>query len=308
MKLSISRTNLLGIGRIGLLVLTLFLFVASASAGQKVYVVSAQITGAGIFGTLDVTTGAFQQIGPVEPDGYFGLARGPHGSLVSLTYAGNLVSINPRTGVPTQIGPTGLGACVIPSPSCPATSAFDIGGFDGRIYATDWANSIYVVNERTGAATLLAEFSGIPPSPFVLGSQNADGTLNFGDEAIWESGGKLYATYDAWIYDPTNNSVASIVVPPDLYEIDPRTGRATVIGSTTLGIGAVVDVHGTYYAFDDLTGQILKLDLATGNTTLVVSFSATAGVIQGAVWLPENPFFEPSAEPPPRRHVEPRLP
>ena len=290
-------------GRVGLLVLTLFLFVASANAGQKVYVVSAGITGDGVFGTLDITTGAFQQIGPVEPDGYFGLARGPHESLVSLTYAGNLVSINPRTGVPTKIGPTGLAPCVVPTdPTCGPTSAFDIGGFEGRIYATDFADSIYVVNTRTGTATLLAEFSGIPPSPFVGGAQNADGTFNFGDEAIWESGGKLYATYDAWIFDPNTLSVASIVVPPDLYEIDPRTGRATVIGPTALTIGAVVDVHGIDYAFDDLTGQILKLDLATGNTTPVVSFSSTAGVIPG------RPFFERPNEPPQRRQVEPRLP
>jgi hypothetical protein len=291
-----------------MLVLTLVLSAASASAGQKVYVVSAGITGNGVFGTLEVTTGAFQQTGPIEPDGYFGLARGPHESLLSLTYAGNLVSINPRTGVPTEIGPTGLGACVIPGPSCRPTSVFDLGGFEGRIYATDFANSIYVVNTRTGAATLLAEFSGIPPSPFVLGSQNADGTLNFADEAIWQSGRKLYATYDAWIFDPTSGSVASIVVPPDLYEIDPRTGRASVIGATTLGIGGVVDVHSTDYAFNDLTGEILELDLATGNTTPVGNFAPTAGVIQGAAWLPGSPFFETPYGRAQGRRVVPRMP
>ncbi len=293
-------------GRIALLVLTLFLFAASASAREEVYVVSAGITGDGIFGTLDINAGAFQQIGPVEPDGYFGLALGPHDSLLTLTYAGNLVSVNPRTGVPAGIGATGLGACVIPSSSCGPTSVFDIGSFDGRVYATDFANSIYAVNARTGAATQLAEFSGIPPSPFVLGSQNADGTLNFADEAIWETRGRLYATYDAFIFDPTSGSLVSIVVPPDLYEIDPRNGRATMIGATTLGIGAVVDVLGTNYAFDDLTGQILKLDLATGNTTTVGSFSSTAGVIQGAAWFPRNPFERPNG-PPQRRRVVPRM-
>jgi len=297
MKLRISKTNLLGSQKRGnmksklfLVVLMTGLFAALASA-QRMYVVSAGLTGSGVFGTVDLTTGAFQQIGPVEPDGYFGLAHESRGTLVSLTYAGDLVSINPQTGVPTQIGPTGLGACVTPSPSCGPTSAFSLGGFNGRIYATDYANSIYVVDPETGTAKLLAENSGIPPSPYVLGSQNQDGTLNFADEAIWESCGKFYATYDAWIFDPVTLSVADIVIPPVLYEINPRTGLANVIGPTALGIGGVVEVNGKNYAFDDLTGQTLELELTSGNTTPVDNFAAAAGVIQGAVPI-RRPFFE----------------
>jgi len=267
--------------------LVLVLFGTPSPADQLVYVVSAGLTGNGQFGTVDVTTGAYQQVGPIEPDGYFGLASGPNGSLASLTYAGNLVSINSTTGVPTQIGATGLGPCVVPGPSCGPTSAFSLGGFDGKIYATDFANSIFVVNTSNGAATLLAQNSGIPASPFVLGSQNADGTLNFADEAIWQSGGKLYATYDALVFDPSSGSVASIVVAPELYQIDPTTGIASVIGSTALGIGGVVDLNGTNYAFDDLTNQILSLDLANGNANVVGTFDPSAGVIQGAAPVPE---------------------
>lgn len=103
---------------------------AVSMADTVAYVVSAGITGDGIFGTVDLNTGAFQQIGPVEPDGYFGLAQGPNGSLAALTYAGNFVSISPATGVPTQIGATGLGACVVPTPACGPTSAFSLGGLN----------------------------------------------------------------------------------------------------------------------------------------------------------------------------------
>ncbi len=99
--------------------------------GSSVYVVSAGLTGNGIFGTVDLNSGAFRQIGPGEPDGYFGLAPGPNGSLLSLTYNANLDSINPSTGVPTQIGPTGLGACLVPDPSCGPTSAFTMGSANG---------------------------------------------------------------------------------------------------------------------------------------------------------------------------------
>ncbi|MBV9296668.1 MAG: hypothetical protein JO145_13945 [Acidobacteriaceae bacterium] len=267
-------------------------FAANVKADSSAYVVSAGITGDGIFGTVDLNTGAFQQIGPVEPDGYFGLAQGPNGSLAALTYAGNLVSINAATGVPTQIGATGLGACVVPTPACGPTSAFSLGGLNGTIYATDYANSVFVINPSSGAATLLAHNSGIPASPFVLGSRNANGTFNFGDEAIWQSGGKLYATYDAWIFDPTSSSIASIAVAPELYQIDPTSGLATAIGPTALGIGGVADVNGTNYAFDDITNQILSLDLANGSTSVVGAFDSSAGVVQGAAPVPEpRPFM-----------------
>jgi hypothetical protein len=256
-------------------------------ANPLVYVISAGITGNGQFGTVDLTTGAYHQIGPIEPDGYFGLASGSNGSLFSLTYDANLVSINAASGAPTQIGATGLGPCLTPSPSCGPTSGFSLGGFGGKIYATDFANSIFDVNTANGAASLLARNSGIPASPFVLGSQNANGTLNFGDEAIWQSGGKLYATYDAWVFNPTSFTVVRVAVAPKLYQIDPTTGIAAVIGPTTLGIGAVVDVNGTDYAFDDITNQILALDLANGSTSVVGTFDPSTGVIQGAAPVPE---------------------
>jgi len=180
-----------------------------------------------------------------------------------------------------------LGPCL--SPPCGPTSAFTLGGFDGKIYATDSANSVYIANPATGIATLLAQNSGIPATPFALGSSNADGTLNLADEAIWQSGGKLYATYDAWVasFGPNGPSVINVDVAPELYGIDPTTGLATAIGPTALGIGAVVDVNGTDYAFDDATNQILALDLTNGSTTAVGNFDPAAGVIQGATPTPE---------------------
>jgi hypothetical protein len=54
----------------------------SASAGPIVYVTNGQQ-----LGTIDLTTGAFQSIGPdpnvVPPLGYFGLTAGPNGSLIT---------------------------------------------------------------------------------------------------------------------------------------------------------------------------------------------------------------------------------
>lgn len=269
----------------------LLFFAACTNADSLAYVVSGGMTCCGIFGTLDLNTGGFQQIGPVEPDGYFGLAQGSNGSLVALTYAGDFVSINPTTGVSTKIGATGLGPCVTPSASCGPTSAFSLGDFNRKIYATDFANSVFIINTSTGVATLLAQNSGIPATPFVLSSQNANGTLNFADEAIWQSGGKLYATYDAWVFNPASSTISGVVVAPELYQINPTTGLATVVGPTALGIGGVVDVNGTNYAFDDITNQILALDLANGSTSVAGTFSSSAGVIQGAATVPEPGSF-----------------
>jgi len=50
-----------------------------------------------------------------------------------------------------------------------------------------------------------------------------------------------------------------------------------------------VGVNGTYYAFDDITNQIERLNLANGSTTFVSNFDPAAGLIQGAAATPEPP-------------------
>lgn len=272
------------------LILVLALATPTASmADTLAYLISADpVTGVGQFGTVNLSTGAYQQIGPTEPDGYFGLAVELNGSLLSMTYTGGLDSIDPGTGIFTRIGATELASCGFAGdPGCSPTSAFSLGASSGTIYATDFKNSVYVINPSTAATTLLALHSGIPPTPFILGSQNSDGTLNFADEAIWSAGGKLYATYDALTFDPSSNSTASVVIAPELYQIDPATGLARTIGPTDLGIGGATDVNGVSYAFNDLTNQIETLDLLTGKGTPVGSFDPAAGVVQGATPVPE---------------------
>ena len=264
------------------LIVPFVLLLSGSAFADSVHVVSAGITGNGVFGTVDLTTGAYRQVGPTEPDGYFGMASGPTGGLYTLNYAGQLDRIDPATGAFTRVGATGLQPCLVPSPACGATSVFGLGSLNGKLFATDFANSIYTVNPSTGAATLLAKNSGIPASPFVLGSQNADRTFNLGDEAIWGAGGKLYATYDAFVYNFQTSTVVNISVAPKLYSIDPTTGLATVIGATDLGIGGATEVHGSSYAFGDLTTQIETIDLLTGAATPIGNFDPAALVMQGA--------------------------
>jgi len=235
------------------------------------------------FGTIDLKTGAFHQVGPnAPPEGLFGLAGGDNGTLIALTYASNLERFNPATGLTTLIGATGLGDCATVTSPCGPTSGNTIGGLGGKIYATDFQNSLYSVNPATGKAALIGS-TGIPGLSFVPGSTNPDGTFNFYDEAIFGHEGKLYITFDAFVFDPNTGARQSVITPESLYEVDPSTAKAILVGPTDPGIGAVANVNGTLYAFNDLDSGIYMLDAGTGKTTFTgVHFDPAAGVIQGA--------------------------
>jgi hypothetical protein len=263
-------------------IFALVLATSAAYADSQVFIVN----GSQQFGTINLTTGAFQQIGPAQPEaGSFGLAEASNGSLVTFAYSSNLYSITPATGAPTFVGPTGLADCGTPISPCGPTSASTLGNFAGNIYSTDFRNSLYSVNADTGTATLIGS-TGIPGIPFIPGSFNPDGTINFYDQAIFGSAGNLYETFDAFVFDLNSFTVVSTIVAPALYQIDPSSGLGTLVGTTDLGIGAVAGVDGTYYAFNDMTNQIESLNLANGSTNFISNFDPTAGVIQGAVPVP----------------------
>lgn len=71
------------------------------------------------------------------------------------------------------------------------------------------------------------------------------------------------------------------VISPDLYQIDPSTGRGTLIAPTTLTPGAVVQVNGIFHAFDNMSSQEVSLDLANGQTSVLYNFDPAAGLIGG---------------------------
>jgi len=259
-----------------------------ASAGPIVYVV----TGFQQFGTVDLSTGAFTQIGADTPEGEDGLVPGLNGSLLTLTYSGNLDSINPSTGVTSLIGATGLADCsnFPPVSPCGPTSADELAGLGGKIYATDFSNNLYSVNPLTGAATLIGP-TGIPAVPAIPGTSNPDGTFDSFDESLFSAGVDLYATFDAITINPSPFAVTP-VISPDLYEISPTTGQATLIGPTALTIGAVVGVDGTFYAFNNMAGEVETLNLANGDTTAISNFPPDGGLlVQGATPTPEPASF-----------------
>ena len=258
--------------------LSLALFAASASAGPIVYTVSINYNNfTGQFGTMDLTTGAFNQIGPVIADPLDGLMPGPNGKLISLSESGNLDSVNPVTGAVSVIGATGLG---------------DLAGvtaeFNGTVYATDLYNNFYSVNTTTGVASLIGP-TGLPICPSLISP------VEVSDETLFTANGKLYATFDG-----INLMNSTLVDPPELYQINPVTGVATLVGATALGLQAVVQINGTAYGLDfDPTGQntVLSLNLANGNTTFLNDYASSpvAGGVNAFAVTGASPTPEPAS-------------
>lgn len=262
--------------RMFLMSLCVALLTACATAAPIVYVVTQNQQ----FGTVDLATGAFHQIGTNTPEGQANLVWGPSGSLLSLTYSGNLESINPVTGQTTVIGQTGLGF-----------NAFDLAEVAGKLYATDFANNLYSVNPNTGVATLMGA-TGMPSDPAVPFTTNSDGTINLCDESLYGVGGTLYATFDSFTLDPNSLSITPTVAPA-IYSINPKTGAATFIANTDLNLGASVQVNGKFYAFKwvptgftafgpQIQSMIETLDLSNGGTSFVARVDPSAGGITGA--------------------------
>ncbi|MGI8741113.1 MAG: PEP-CTERM sorting domain-containing protein [Bryobacteraceae bacterium] len=77
------------------------------------------------------------------------------------------------------------------------------------------------------------------------------------------------------------------MIPKALYQIDPKTGRATLVAPTALNLSAAIDVNGTLYAFNAAMNQVVTLDLANGKTTFVSSNDPALDPIGGAAPVPE---------------------
>jgi hypothetical protein len=261
------------------LALSLALFTTSAGAGPIVYSVSVNFNDfTGQFGTMDLTAGTFNAIGPVNSDPIFGLMPGLNGQLLGLSVSGNLDSVNPATGAVSVIGATGLG---------------DLAGvaaeFNGTVYATDLYNNFYRVNTTTGVASLIGS-TGLPICPSLISPTEVS------DETLFTANGKLYATFDG--IDLT--SLAS-VDSPELYQINPATGVATLVGPTALGLDAVAQINGTVYGLAvgyAGSNTVLSLNLANGNTTFLNDYvsspvpgGANAVDIVGVAQTPEPVSF-----------------
>ncbi len=264
------------------LALTLTLITAAAHADPLVYV----LNDSGQFGTVDLGAGTFNPIGPDIPVGGTGLVPGPAGSFLTLTFTGDLDSINRTTGVASLVGATGLADCSLPSSPCGLNSANVLGKLGSNLYATDFAQNLYSIDPATGHATLIGA-TGIPAVTFIPHDPvpGDPDSIYIYDEGMFSSGGNLYMSFDTGTLDLTTFTPTQVIAP-DLYQINPITGAATLITSFPFGIGAINDVNGTLYAFDIPTSQVVTLNLSNGNTSFVSDLDPAAGIIDGAAASP----------------------
>jgi len=251
-----------------------------AAADPLVYVITSN---QGI-GKMDLATGTFSSSGSIPPTIQY-LVPGSNGSLLTMSFDGNLNSINPSTGAVSVIGPTGFADCSTPTtPTCGPNSQLSFGKAAGTLYATDFANNLYTVNPATGKATLVGS-TGIPAVPFIPAFVNPDGSFNIYDENLFDAGGKLFANFDAFTFNPATSEV-TIAISPALYQIDTNTGAATKVAATDMGLVTISNVNGTVYGFSGATSQVVTLDVLTGNTSVVSGFDPALGILGGAAAVP----------------------
>ena len=253
---------------------------APASPGNRLLVYG--ITVGFEFGVIDLGSGAFIPIGPGLPGNVGdGLISGPGTSLLSLGFDGNLMAIDPATGKASVVGPTGLGDCSTPASPCGPNAALWIGYFDGKYYATDFAQNLYSVNPNTGATKLIGP-TGMPPLTFAPFSLDSDGvSVDVFGETLFSSNGKFYAYFSTLAVDFETGAVR-VLTPGAIYQIDPKTGHATFVAPTSATLSTMVDMSGRVYAFDPIAGQVVTLDVGTGQTTVVSPMDPSIGVVAGA--------------------------
>jgi hypothetical protein len=256
---------------------------ASVEPGLLTYV----LNGNQQFGAVDLRSGEFLPIGPtLPPDVGGGLVPGVGNSLLTLSFSGNLVSLNRVTGVTSVVGRTGLVDCSTPVSPCGPNSANVLGGVNGNLYALDFGNNLYSVNPATGATKLIGP-TGMPGITFIPLSEVGDGSLNVYDESLFSIGGKLYANFDTSLFN-LETGIPTPVIRDALYQINTTTGRATRIASTDVGLSAIVNVNDTIYAISAPTGEVVTLNIKTGKTHVVSELDAAAGLISAGSAVPQG--------------------
>jgi hypothetical protein len=134
--------------------------------------------------------------------------------------------------------------------------------------STDFAQNIYTVNLVSGAATQIGS-GGIPPLTFVPLSNACPHCVY--NESLFSFGGKRYANYATATRTSTGPVAGTL---PQLWEINATTGVAkpgpllvNADGSPAIGLTSIVNVNGIIYAFNAAIGQVVTVEVTTGQTT-----------------------------------------
>jgi hypothetical protein len=207
-----------------------------ARAGMTVYV-----TGIGNeFGTLNLSTGAFNQIATLDlPNGdyIYGMGYGANGMLYGLDAlpTASLYQINPATGALVDLGLTGQSVAG-------ATS--------------DASGKLFVISQDIDA--IYSTMTPPSTTPSVVGPIGYGST---GLMAVSADGSQLFTTIS------TGSSSTY-----DLASINPTTGATSDLGDTGFTVDAGLFVGGTLYGFDTSSNAIVTLNTSTGVGTQVGTY------------------------------------
>jgi len=228
---TLSQRILLAVGA-----LAVFVPINSSSAAPIVYVADLQND----FGTLDLSTGAFTQIGTLNlpaGDAIYGMGFGPDGNLYGLDAQpdATLWEINPATADVTEVGTTDQSAAGA---------------------TTDAAGTMFALSQDINANY----FTLTPPST-TTNVVGATGYSAGGLTAVTPDGSAFYITV------PSNTSPNY-----DLASVNVSNGDVTDIGSTGYTPDAGLFVDGTLYGFDTSSNAIVTLNTTTGAGTYVATY------------------------------------
>jgi hypothetical protein len=193
--------------------------------------------GGGNFGTIDLATGAFTQLGTLgqTPAG-LGVFDG---TLYAESYnsTGTLYSVNPANGALTPIGNSGT---------------FFVGGFGSTL------NGLYGVGNTAGDPSL--DLFSIDPSN---GTSTDLGPTGIG--------------LGVWRDISTNSSTLYFGDTTNLYSLNLTNGSASLIGpfGGNTEIGALVTMDGILYGGDEGNLTIDTVDTGTGAATVIPGSSAS---------------------------------
>jgi PEP-CTERM motif len=213
-----------------------------AKADPTAYEVTYGDGASNLFGTVDLSTGAFTQTSTLSfiPTGLSEIGS----NLYTSTFTGTAFGqVNPTTGAVTQISNVGLGG----------GEYLALGSTLNTIYALDASFNLYSVNPATGAATLIGP-TGLSASPayqlstgssvLYFGNSNelyslntltgaatdigATGLSGYGIDGLVSEGGVLYGGYEQ-----------NGIIPTSFYTIDTASGAATFLATQDPALGIV---------------------------------------------------------------------
>ena len=162
-------------------------------SAQQVYAVEFN-QGDNLFGTLNLDTGGFTQLGDMGSTLYNDIAAAPDGTLYGIVNSSSLVALNPANGATLS------------------SMAFSVGGIEslavapnGTLYGAT-QNALYTINPANAQATLIG---------------------NFNNSLLGSSGQNIRFAPNGNLYDTDGGVSANST---DLYEISLANGAATTMG------------------------------------------------------------------------------